>query len=67
MFNGYCSFNNLQVLVDEQVKRQYLKRLRVTTLDGVRRKDILKSLNTLCKKTGSCPHCLATNGAVKKG
>lgn len=54
------------VLVDEQVKRQYLKRLRIPTLDGVRRREILKSLNALCKKTGTCPHCSATNGAVKK-
>ena len=35
-------------------------------LDGVRRREILKSFNSLCKKTGNCPHCGATNGAVKK-
>ncbi|KAJ3315902.1 hypothetical protein HDV04_000109 [Boothiomyces sp. JEL0838] len=55
-----------KLLVDEQTKRSYLKRLRQPFLDGVTRKAILKSLNTLCKKTGVCPHCSALNGMVKK-
>ena len=55
-----------KVLVDEKSKRQFLKKLRTPSLDGVSRKAILKSLNTLSKKSGSCPHCCATNGVVKK-
>ncbi|KAJ3055717.1 hypothetical protein HK097_009602 [Rhizophlyctis rosea] len=55
-----------RVMVPEPVRRQYLKRLRRPNLDGVQRKDILKSLNTLCKKTGVCPHCESLNGSLKK-
>ncbi|EGF76498.1 hypothetical protein BATDEDRAFT_14837 [Batrachochytrium dendrobatidis JAM81] len=54
------------VLIDEQTRRVYLKRLRNPNLDGVRRKDILKNLNILCKKTARCPHCNSLNGMVKK-
>lgn len=54
------------VLVEDNVKRSHLKRLRVPTLDGIRRREILKALNLLCKKTSVCPHCAAINGMVKK-
>ncbi|KAL2911303.1 DNA-directed RNA polymerase III subunit C1 (rpo31) [Polyrhizophydium stewartii] len=55
-----------KVMVDEQTRRLYLKRLRNPNLDGVRRKEILKNLNALCKKTARCPHCSSLNGMVKK-
>ncbi|KAJ3093173.1 hypothetical protein HK102_003581 [Quaeritorhiza haematococci] len=55
-----------RVLLEETTRRTYLRRLRNPNLDGVQRKDILKSLNVLCKKTSRCPHCNALNGAVKK-
>ena len=55
-----------KVLIDEKTKRQYLRKIRAPHLDGVTRKSIIKSLNTLCKKQGSCPHCNSMNGMVKK-
>ncbi|KAI9205133.1 uncharacterized protein BJ171DRAFT_441903 [Polychytrium aggregatum] len=54
-----------RVLLEEQVRRVFLKRIRSTT-DGNRRNDILKSLNTTCKKATRCPHCNSLNGTVKK-
>ncbi|TPX48240.1 DNA-directed RNA polymerase [Synchytrium endobioticum] len=54
------------VLLDETKRRSFLNRLRNPNLDGIQRQEILKSLNALCKKTGVCPHCGATNGSIKK-
>ncbi|KAJ3171231.1 hypothetical protein HDU88_008268 [Geranomyces variabilis] len=54
------------VLLEESVRRSYLRRLRSPNLDGVQRKEILKSIITTCKKTGKCQTCGATNGTVKK-
>lgn len=54
-----------KVLVEEDVKRTYLRKLK-SNLDGVGRKGVLKSLNVLCKKKSVCPHCNALNGMVKK-
>ena len=55
-----------KVLLTEDEKRSYLKKLRTPRLDGVTRKGILKKLNTLCKKVTICHHCQAINGTVKK-
>ncbi|KAJ3018797.1 hypothetical protein HKX48_002614 [Thoreauomyces humboldtii] len=55
-----------RVLLEESARRSYLKRLRNPALDGVQRKDILKSVITTCKKVGKCKACGATNGMVKK-
>ncbi|KAH6583663.1 hypothetical protein BASA61_007889 [Batrachochytrium salamandrivorans] len=49
-----------------KTRRVILKRLRNPNLDGVRRKDILKNLNALCKKAARCPYCNTLNGMVKK-
>ncbi|KAI8929830.1 hypothetical protein BC831DRAFT_442224 [Entophlyctis helioformis] len=54
------------VLLDEQTRRVYLKRIRNPNLDSVRRKDVLKNINAHCKKTSRCPHCGSLNGMVKK-
>ncbi|KAI8911804.1 hypothetical protein EDD86DRAFT_203319 [Gorgonomyces haynaldii] len=55
-----------RVLVDESTRRKYLKRLRNPSLDGVRKREILKSLNLLCKKAATCMYCGGTNGTIKK-
>ena len=39
-----------------------MKRVRNPALDGVKRKEILKTINTLCKKVAKCPHCGDKNG-----
>ncbi|KAJ3073268.1 hypothetical protein HDU98_001886 [Podochytrium sp. JEL0797] len=54
------------VLLEEAPKRTLLKRLRRPDLDSLQKKDILKALNTNCKKVSKCPHCQALNGTVKK-
>ena len=53
-------------LLNEEDKRNFLKKLRSPGLDGVTRKVILKKLNLMCKKCTVCPHCDAINGTVKK-
>jgi DNA-directed RNA polymerase III subunit RPC1 len=55
-----------KVLVDEKAKRQFLRKLRTPHLDSISKKGVLKSLNTLCKKQSTCPHCGSMNGMVKK-
>ncbi|TPX38204.1 DNA-directed RNA polymerase [Synchytrium microbalum] len=54
------------VMVDEGKRRSFIHRLRNRTIDGIQRGEIIKQLNVLCKKTGVCPHCGATNGSIKK-
>ena len=53
-------------MLDEKTRRSYLKRVRNPYLDAVQRKDIFKSINTLCKKVTRCPHCDEFNGSIKK-
>ncbi|KAJ3108920.1 hypothetical protein HDU96_007374 [Phlyctochytrium bullatum] len=55
-----------KVLLDQASRQSFLKRLRNPNIDGLRRKEILKSLNKACKKASRCPHCRAVNGTVKK-
>ncbi|KAI8816202.1 uncharacterized protein EV422DRAFT_546457 [Fimicolochytrium jonesii] len=55
-----------RVLLEEPQRRSFLRRLRNPNLDGVQRKEILKSVLTLGKKCGICPSCRAINGTVKK-
>ncbi|KAI8805242.1 hypothetical protein BJ742DRAFT_821492 [Cladochytrium replicatum] len=55
-----------RLLLEEQKKRSYLKRMRRPDIDGVQRKDILKGLNSACKKVTMCPHCHSANGSLKK-
>ncbi|KAJ3084695.1 hypothetical protein HDU99_007311 [Rhizoclosmatium hyalinum] len=58
--------NCSKVLLEEAPKRTLLRRLRRPDLDSLQKKDILKSLNTACKKVSKCPHCESLNGTVKK-
>ena len=53
-------------MLDEKTRRTYLKRVRNPHLDSIQRKDIFKSINTLCKKITRCPHCDELNGSIKK-
>ncbi|KAI8832364.1 hypothetical protein BC829DRAFT_426428 [Chytridium lagenaria] len=55
-----------KVLLEEKAKESFLKRLRNPVIDGLKRKEILKALNTACRKHHRCPHCSAKNGSVKK-
>ncbi|CAG8679350.1 2005_t:CDS:10, partial [Dentiscutata heterogama] len=53
------------VLLEEDDRRSYLKRIRSCKESAARAK-IEKSINLLCKKTVECPYCHAINGSVKK-
>ncbi|CAG8530365.1 3760_t:CDS:10 [Cetraspora pellucida] len=54
-----------RVLLEEDDRRTYLKRIRSTKESSARGK-IEKSINALCKKIVDCPYCNAINGPVKK-
>lgn len=53
-------------MLDEKNRRLFLKRVRNPHLDSIQRKEIFKSINTLCKKATRCPHCDELNGSIKK-
>ncbi|KAJ1921243.1 DNA-directed RNA polymerase III subunit C1 (rpo31) [Mycoemilia scoparia] len=55
-----------RVLLDEEEKRVFLKRLRTPGLDGLQIKDTIKKVNVQCVKATRCPHCDSVNGVVKK-
>jgi DNA-directed RNA polymerase III subunit RPC1 len=54
------------ILLTEQQRRSFLKDLRRSNIDNLRRTQICKKIQEQCKKTGKCYHCGATNGTVKK-
>lgn len=54
------------ILLPEESKRSYLKDLRKPDIDNLRRTQICKKIQEQCKKAGTCYHCGATNGTVKK-
>ncbi|KAJ1653024.1 DNA-directed RNA polymerase III subunit C1 (rpo31) [Dispira simplex] len=55
-----------RVMLEEEVRRVYLKRIRAPTLDNIQRRAISKGINTLCRKVVHCPYCGCINGSVKK-
>lgn len=55
-----------RLLLEDPAKRIFLRRMRNPAMDGLQRKECLKSLNTACKKVSLCPHCGQLNGTVKK-
>ena len=56
-----------RVLLDENDRRQYLKRFRRPNLENVHRQALSKAVNAIARKVVYCPYCSATNGVVKKG
>jgi DNA-directed RNA polymerase III subunit RPC1 len=50
------------VLLDEEKRRSFLRRLRNPNLDSLQRRMIVKAIQDECKKVVYCPHCQATNG-----
>ncbi|KAG0057284.1 hypothetical protein BGZ83_000074 [Gryganskiella cystojenkinii] len=55
-----------RVLLLEQDRRTYLKRLRAPNLENLTRKNVVKAVNEKCKKVVHCMYCEAINGTVKK-
>ncbi|RKP06871.1 beta and beta-prime subunits of DNA dependent RNA-polymerase [Thamnocephalis sphaerospora] len=54
------------VLLDEEKRRVFLRRLRNPHLDSLQRRLIVKAVQEESKKVVYCPHCKGTNGTVKK-
>ena len=55
-----------RVLLPEEERRMFSKRLRNSGLDSVQRAAILKSVYTACRKVATCPFCGSTNGILKR-
>lgn len=56
-----------RILLPETERRKFLRSLRQSNIDNVRRSVIGKKINDECKKTKNCYACGAINGQVKKG
>ena len=55
-----------RVLLPEDERRLYLRRLRRPDLDNLQRSRILKKISLECRKCKNCPYCGALNGTVRK-
>ncbi|KAJ3121996.1 hypothetical protein HK098_003181 [Nowakowskiella sp. JEL0407] len=55
-----------RILIPEERRRIYLKKLRRKELDDIQKKIIQKDLNAECKKCSVCPFCFELQGPVKK-
>lgn len=54
------------ILLEEQMRRQFLGELRRPNIDNLRRMKILKKVVDQCKKQRRCVKCNHVNGVVKK-
>lgn len=55
------------VLLEPDVKLNYLKKLRNPTIGSLIRGSIFKTIVELCKKITYCSYCKFQNGKIKKG
>jgi DNA-directed RNA polymerase III subunit RPC1 len=55
-----------RILLTDEEKVQYLRRLRAPRLDSLQRQGVLKGIHDKARKINTCPHCSATNGFVRK-
>jgi len=55
-----------RVLLTEDERRTFLKRLRSPRVERVQREAIFRKLLERCKRVRCCPHCGEENGVVKK-
>jgi DNA-directed RNA polymerase III subunit RPC1 len=55
-----------RILLEEDARQIYFKRLAAPGLDSVQRQSIIKGVCASCRKIPVCPHCGATNGIVRK-
>jgi len=54
------------VMLPEEEKRQYLRKVRNPRLERLQRQALVKKLSERCKRQKICPSCGAYNGVVKK-
>ncbi|KAI9845198.1 MAG: hypothetical protein M1838_001838 [Thelocarpon superellum] len=55
-----------RILLTENERRSFLRDLRKSNIDSLRRTQIGKKINGQCRKARLCPYCGAVNGVVKK-
>lgn len=55
-----------RVMIPEDSRRVYLKRMRNPQIDYIQKHYIFKSVHSEAKKYSVCPYCKAKNGTVKK-
>ncbi|KAI9813282.1 MAG: hypothetical protein M1827_004224 [Pycnora praestabilis] len=55
-----------RVLLPENERRAFLRDLRRSNIDNLRRTQICKKINDQCRKARTCMYCGAINGVVKK-
>eukprot|EP01135_Chromosphaera_perkinsii_P006114 Nk52_evm1s403 gene=Nk52_evmTU1s403 len=55
-----------RILLDEEERMGFLKRIRNPNLESLQKKALLKKINEKCRRTVKCFHCGDANGSVKK-
>jgi DNA-directed RNA polymerase III subunit RPC1 len=55
-----------RILLSDEDRALYLRRLRAPRLDSLQRQGVLKGIHDRARKNLTCPHCQATNGFVRK-
>eukprot|EP00252_Welwitschia_mirabilis_P019861 TRINITY_DN4707_c0_g1_i3.p1 TRINITY_DN4707_c0_g1~~TRINITY_DN4707_c0_g1_i3.p1 ORF type:complete len:1280 (+),score=267.36 TRINITY_DN4707_c0_g1_i3:562-4401(+) len=55
-----------RLLLSEEDRKVYLRRMRNPRADIMQKRALLKNLITKCKRVRHCPHCGDYNGVVKK-
>ncbi|KAN0004310.1 hypothetical protein ACTFIZ_010482 [Dictyostelium cf. discoideum] len=54
------------ILLNEEKKQYYLRKMRNKKMDNLQRKSLLKKIFLECRKTKECLKCGSTNGMIKK-
>ncbi|GAM24976.1 hypothetical protein SAMD00019534_081510 [Acytostelium subglobosum LB1] len=54
------------ILLDEDKKQLFLRKIRNRKLDVLQRRSLLKKIYTECRKKKTCPRCNSVQGSVKK-
>ncbi|PJF17134.1 DNA-directed RNA polymerase subunit [Paramicrosporidium saccamoebae] len=55
-----------RILLTEEERSSYLKRIRMPKLDSLQRLAVVKAVHDRCRKTANCHSCGALNGLIKK-
>ena len=55
-----------RILISDSTRQIYLKRMRSPRTDVLAKAAAFKKVLEMCKKSKTCPHCYAPNGAVKR-
>lgn len=55
-----------RVLLSEEDRQSYLRRLRIPALEGLQKAVIVKTIYEQCRKQNTCFYCKRRNGLVKK-